>query len=101
MKVLCLSLFLANLSLILWEYRSGAFTKQTENQMHYAIAGKEQIFLAHELNNKAVAPPPKAEPLPATYPYIPEYKVKEMQAGSIEHANTTFNKQADTPFQLP
>lgn len=86
---------------MLWEYRSGAFTNQSESQKQYAVEGKERIFLAHELKNKAVTSVPKAKPLPVTYPYNPEYKVKEMLTGSIEHANTTLNKQADAPFQLP
>lgn len=86
---------------MLWEYRSGAFTNQTENQIQHTVEGNERILLAHELKNRAVTSEPKAEPLPAAYPYNPEYKIKEIQAGSIEHANTTFNKQADTPVQLP
>lgn len=49
MKILCLFVILANIFLLMWEYRNGAFTARKETLEQHAIIGKEQIFLVREL----------------------------------------------------
>jgi hypothetical protein len=49
MKILCLLAILANICLLLWEYRNGAFNVGQADQGQPVISGKEQIFLSREL----------------------------------------------------
>lgn len=48
MKILCLLVILANLFLLMWEYKSGAFTIR-KNSGEQVIQGQEPIRLAREL----------------------------------------------------
>ncbi|MEQ1557649.1 MAG: hypothetical protein ABL933_01750 [Methyloglobulus sp.] len=48
MKILCLLVILANLFLLMWEYKSGAFTTH-KNSGEEVIQGQELIRLAREL----------------------------------------------------
>jgi hypothetical protein len=48
MKILCLLIVLANIFLLMWEYRAGAFTDRKTSQEQPALAGKEQILLVGE-----------------------------------------------------
>jgi hypothetical protein len=101
MKILCLIILSANICLLIWEYRSGAFTSQTNTPVHQASVGQEQIFLATELKNK----PPLSLPVQKQETQLQVYKsvipVKEMQ-GSIEHVNSAIAKQSDYPqVRLP
>ena len=57
MKILCLLLTLANISLFIWEYRNGAFTDSKTTSEQSNIVGKEPILLASEM---------KAAPQPAS-----------------------------------
>jgi hypothetical protein len=52
MKILCLLVLLANIFLLMWEYRSGAFTAHKEKPEQQAIKGKEQILLLRELKKE-------------------------------------------------
>jgi hypothetical protein len=52
MKILCLLVLLANIFLLMLEYRNGAFTSHKENSEQHAIKGKEQILLLRELKKK-------------------------------------------------
>jgi hypothetical protein len=73
MKILCLLVILANIFLLMWEYRNGAFTAQKENLEQHAIIGKEQIFLVHELKTGSHSflanPNQKIARLPAPSPF--------------------------------
>lgn len=53
MKILCLLVVLANIFLLLWEYRAGAFTIRKDNVELQAINGREPILLAHEMIKKS------------------------------------------------
>ncbi len=48
LKILCLLIFLANLFLFMWEYRSGAFSQPESVQTKIALKGKESIVLWDE-----------------------------------------------------
>lgn len=101
MKILCLIIFSANICVLIWEYRSGAFTSQANIPEQHVLAGKEQIFLVTELKNKPqpYLPSPKQETQLQVYKSVSP--VKEMQ-GSIEHVNSAIAKQSDYPqVQLP
>ena len=52
MKILCLLIFLANLCVLLWEYRSGAFTQYKDSRQHEITTGKESIVLWDEMGIK-------------------------------------------------
>ncbi len=49
MKILCILVVLANLFLLMWEYRSGAFTQKKSSQEQHLIIGKEPIILLDEV----------------------------------------------------
>jgi hypothetical protein len=69
MKALCLTVILANIFLLLWEYRSGGVTENKASQEQRAIYGKEEIFLLNELKKLPQVPVASAklmrEPQPA------------------------------------
>lgn len=48
MKILCLIVILANIVLLLLEYRDGAFVSQKAITGQTAMVGTEQILLSHE-----------------------------------------------------
>lgn len=48
MKILCILVVLANIFLLMWEYRSGAFAQHQPNQEQHLNNGKEQIILWDE-----------------------------------------------------
>jgi hypothetical protein len=101
MKTLCLLVMLANIFLLFWEYRSGAFTTPKEQPAQHDIAGKERIFLVHEL--KQVPPPmsPKIDQETRASEQIPDSRIKEMQ-DNIDHVKPTISQQPDSsPTQLP
>lgn len=52
LKVLSLLIILANLLLLMWEYRSGAFTPAIKEHTQIVFPGKESIVLWNELNNR-------------------------------------------------
>ncbi len=52
MKILCLLVLLANIFLLIWEYRGGAFTAHKENPEQGAVKGKEDILLLRELKKE-------------------------------------------------
>lgn len=62
MKTLCLTVILANIFLLMWEYRSGGFTENKVSPEQHATYGKEQIFLLHELK-KQPQPPAALKPI--------------------------------------
>ena len=101
MKILCLIILSANICLLIWEYRSGAFTSQPNIPQQHASAGKEQILLVTELKNKPQIPLPKPKQETQLQVYKSVNPVKEMQV-SIEHVNSTIYKQSEYPqVQLP
>lgn len=52
MKILCLLVILANIFLLMSEYRNGDFTAHKTKPGQHAIYGKGQILLLHELNKE-------------------------------------------------
>ncbi len=65
MKILCLLVFLANIFLLLWEYRSGHFTQHQKNQPLQTQNWGEPIKLMDESLTKPSAVP---QELPASNP---------------------------------
>ena len=66
MKTLCFLVVLANISLLLWEYRIGKLTTRLESTKQPTAIGYEKIYLVDELKNqsKVESPKPsKEEPL--------------------------------------
>ncbi|MSS75679.1 MAG: hypothetical protein EXR90_01965 [Methyloglobulus sp.] len=53
MKILCLLTLLANIFLLSWEYRNGAFSTHNESTEQHAIKEKEHIFLVGELKKES------------------------------------------------
>lgn len=80
MKILCLLVVLANIFLLMLEYRSGAFTADKKNAEQQIIKGKEQILLLRELKKDSHALLPKTN--------------QETQ-GDLEHTDTATTKQAE------
>jgi hypothetical protein len=99
MKILCLLVLLANILLLMWEYRSGAFTAHKENTEQHVIYGKEQIFLVHELKKEPHPLLPKINQETQMDVNKADNPFKEMQ-DNIEHTNTTTAKQSEYP-QIP
>lgn len=56
MKTLCLLIVLANIFVLMWEYRNGAFIDRKASQEQPATYGKEQIVLLGE-QKKGPQPP--------------------------------------------
>lgn len=52
MKILCLLLILANVSLFLWEYREGGFSTGKPNPKQQPIPGVATINLANEVQKQ-------------------------------------------------
>lgn len=59
MKILCLLVILANIFLLMSEYRNGNFTAHKTRPEQHAIYGKEQILLVHELKKEPHSSLPK------------------------------------------
>lgn len=64
MKILCLLVVLANISLLLWEYRSGGFTQHQKNQALQSQTWGEPIKLLAETVQPSAIPqePPASNP---------------------------------------
>jgi hypothetical protein len=100
MKILCLLTLLANIFLLSWEYRTGAFSIRKENSEQLTIKGKEHIFLIGELNQQSHSLLPNViqNPQPSGFSSVPPEK--EMQ-DNLE-PNTPTSKQTEYPqVQLP
>jgi len=66
MKILCFLVVLANISLLLWEYRIGKLTTHLERSNQLVTIGNEKIYLVDELKNQTNVgspKPSKEEPL--------------------------------------
>ncbi len=50
MKILCLLVILANLYVLLWEYRQGAFSAPPKQTAQLTVTGTEPIILLNEKN---------------------------------------------------
>ncbi|WP_411728349.1 hypothetical protein [Methyloglobulus sp.] len=59
MKILCLLVILANIILLMSEYRNGNFTAHKTRPGQHAIYGKEQILLIRELKKEPQPSLPK------------------------------------------
>lgn len=59
MKILCLLVILANIFLLMSEYRNGNFTAHKTKPGQHAIYGKDQILLSHELKKEPQSSLPK------------------------------------------
>jgi hypothetical protein len=59
MKILCLLVILANIFLLMSEYRNGDFTAHKAKPEQQPIYGKEKIFLLHELKKEPQPSLPK------------------------------------------
>jgi hypothetical protein len=101
MKILCLLILLANIFLLMWEYRSGTFTTDKKNSEQQIIKGKEQILLLRELKKEPQPLLPDRNQEKQMDLYKPDSQIREMQ-DNIEHTNTATTKQAEYPqIQLP
>jgi hypothetical protein len=101
MKILCLLVLLANIFLLMWEYRSGAFTVHKGNPEQQVIKGKEQILLLRELKKETHSSLPNIDRETQMDALKTDSQIKEMQ-DNIEHTNTTTTKQDEPPQgQLP
>lgn len=67
MKILCLLVILANISLFMWEYRTGAFAeRKEESPVRQDTMGREPIVLLDEVDsNKATLQPIISHQAPA------------------------------------
>lgn len=65
MKILCLIVILANIVLLMWEYRNGAFDARKATPEQAAIVGTEQIILSHEQKKESQPPFPAPQQLPS------------------------------------
>jgi len=72
MKALCLTVILANIFLLMWEYRSSSVTENNTSPEQKAIYGREQIFLVHELKKlpRDQVPVATAKPMRELQPVI-------------------------------
>lgn len=82
MKILCLLVVLANIFLLMLEYRSGAFTVDKKNAEQQIITGKEQILLLRELKKESQTLLPK---------------INQETQGDLKHTDTATTKQAEYP----
>ena len=94
MKILCLLVILANIFLLMWEYRNGAFSAHKENPGQHLIYGKEQIFLLHELNKEPQSALPKPNKKTQLGAPIPNNDIKDLQHNVI-------NQTGYSQMQLP
>ncbi|MBK8814022.1 MAG: hypothetical protein IPN42_00165 [Methylococcaceae bacterium] len=62
MKILCLLIILANVCVLLWEYRSGAFTQHKESHQQEIATGKESIMLWDEVKTQSIEQPNNIKP---------------------------------------
>lgn len=100
MKILCLLVILANIFLLMWEYRSGAFTAHNEKPEQQTSYGQDQILLLHELKKQphSLLPSPNQE----TQMDAPKSDgdIKEIHH-NIESINKTANQAGYPQIQLP
>ena len=70
-KLLCLLIILANLSLLLWEYRSGGFADKEQPTEVQEVSGKEQIILLGEIKAQPqLQPSIPDQNIPSTNPDV-------------------------------
>ena len=62
--MLCLLVLLANIFLLLWEYRTGAFSSTTNASEQQVLQGNEPIVLLEELPEESNTLPTVASPKP-------------------------------------
>jgi hypothetical protein len=94
MKILCLLVLIANIFLLMWEYRSGAFTAPKKTPEQQLIKGKEQIYLLSELKKKPQPLLPKMSQETEMDAPKPDSPIQAIP-GKVERADTTTTKQPE------
>lgn len=61
MKILCLLLIIANVSVFLWEYRQGGLSAKPDQPLTQATPGVDTILLANEVEKESALIPPKTD----------------------------------------
>jgi hypothetical protein len=96
MKILCLFVLIANIFLLMWEYRGGAFATHKKNPEQQVIKGKEQILLLRELKKETQVLLPKISQETEMDAHKPDSPIKQTP-NSLERTDTATMKQPGFP----
>ncbi len=87
MKILCLLVVLANIFVLMWEYRNGAFIDRKASEGQPATYGKDQIVLLGEQKKGPQSPLPNQS--------------KDMRLDALKPDSGTNNELTDKPEHPP